>query len=125
MNTYDNGGRQLTAVQADIAKEIVLNGREPRDVLAEHGIGDEEFIEWITDGSFPDYTSFLASKTAHADEPFVWAKLFELIRDGNIQAIKLFFSLRDKKSSLESSAVPDRSISELRSDIFGEEDTDV
>ena len=127
MNTNDSEELLLTEKQKTVAYEIVRSGREISAILEEHGVTEAEYSEWIIGGLFPNYTSYLAGIYARADEPFVWSKLFGLIRDGNIQAIKLFFSLIDKKNNgqQKSSAEPDERLNELRSDIFGEEESEV
>ena len=112
----------LTDRQKAVAHDIVRSGRETCDILKEHGVSEDEFTEWVTGGVFPLFVSRLAVAFAGADEPFVWAKLLSLIRDDNLQAIKLYFSLREKKcGTLSSADMPDSEISELRDDIFGEE----
>ena len=120
INTLDPS--VLTERQKTVAHDIVRSGRETCDILKEHGVCEDEFTEWVTDGIFPLYVSHLAVAFAGAEEPFVWAKLLTLIRNDNLQAIKLYFTLRDKKiGTVTSAELPDSAICELRDDIFGEE----
>lgn len=122
MNTFDFQSERLTDQQKEVALKIVESGREVKDILTEYGIDGSEFANWITEGAFPAYTSFLTQRYASADEPYVWSKLFDAIREGNLQAIKLYFSIKDKKGAVQSTFAPSPELSELRSDIFGEEE---
>lgn len=123
MDTDDFSFRTLSEKERNVAYEIVRGGRETEEILTEYGVSDAEFTKWVTGGVFPSYTAHLAEAFAGAKEPFVWAKLLSLIHDGNIQAIKLFFSLKDrKKEEKQSVSVADCELNELREDIFGEEE---
>ena len=123
MSKNDFSVQSLSELQIKIAHEIVRGGRDTSEVLAENGIGEDEFTKWVTDGAFPAYTSSLAVSFAEAEEPFVWSKLLSLIRGDNVQAIKLYFSLKEKKQNAEKHAcTADTSLDELRNEIFGEED---
>jgi len=109
------------AVALDLIRSYRLGIRSVSDVLAAHRVSEDEYFSWITDGVFPSYTSSVAIRYAHADEPYVWAKLLELIEKGNVQAIKLYFDMRFKKGGQATSSAPSRELEELRSALFCEE----
>ena len=119
-------GYEISQLQADVAYAMVRGGKQINEILSEFGVSDEEFTSWVRDGSFSEYASTLASGFAKADAPYIWNSLICSAKEGNMQAIKLYFDIWHKKQAARVRAneglVIDGEIENLRSDIFGEAD---
>ena len=124
METKENGA--VTNREQQNALELVKNGfsiDELLDTFCDGSDEDDGLSELLADDAFFDRTSALAERIARANEPFVWSKLMKLISDDNVQAIRLYFSIMEKRrqTTAQPSATADREIESLRSDLFGEE----
>lgn len=114
----------ITEKQACVAYEMVRCGRPVSEILAEHSVTEEEFTSWVRDGRFSEYASALASGFAQADAPYVWNSLIASAKEGNMQAIKLYFDIWSKRQGAKTSPagnfLADGEIESLRADVFGE-----
>jgi len=114
----------ITDRQADVAYAMVRYGKPASEIIAEYGVTEEEFTAWVRDGRFSEYASSLARGFAQADAPYIWNSLLDSAKDGNIQAIKLYFDIWNKLQAAkpkESAATADPEIDSIRADIFGDE----
>lgn len=115
--------RDKKARQSKVLDCLMHSGQPPADVLSACGVGSDEFDKWMEDENFLATLSSVVKKLSRAGEPFVLSRLFKLIAADNIQAMRLFFSLREKdKLSAKTAPRADPEIEALRSDIFGEEE---
>ena len=109
--------------QAAVAYAMVRGGKPVSDILAENGVDEEEFTSWVRMGRFSEYASALASGFAQADAPYIWNSLLESAKEGNMQAIKLYFDIWNKKQAAASHSqcrvYTDPEIEAVRRDIFG------
>ena len=117
-------GYDVSRKQADVAYAMVRGGKQISEILSEHGVSEEEFTEWVREGSFSEYAAALASGFAKADAPYIWNALICSAKEGNIQAMRLYFDIWHKKQTATVKggeySLPDADIQKLRSDIFGE-----
>lgn len=109
--------------QCDAAYAMVRSGRPMEEILAQFGVTDEEFTEWIRDGRFAEYAASLARGFAEADAPYIWASLLNTAKGGNIPAIKLYFEIwnKNRASPVQNADMPD-GLTAMREEIFGEEE---
>ncbi len=110
--------------QRDVARAMVRSELTLAEILAAHSVKDEEFIEWIRDGSFTEYAASLARGFAEAGAPHVWKTLLDLVDDGSVSAIRLYFDVINKKPTVQNGADRTRfaELEGLRSSVFAEGD---
>ena len=108
--------------QWDAAYAMVRSGRPMEEILAQYGVTDEEFTEWIRDGKFAEYAASLARGFAEADAPYIWASLLNTAKNGNIPAIKLYFEIWNKNRPPAQTAEIPAELTAVRDEIFGEEE---
>ena len=121
VSTKKNGS-SLSKRQMKTALELVKSGLSIDEFSESCSISKKELYDWIGNDVFIEYVSALADKYAHASEPFVRSKLLKLIKEDNVQAIRLFFSIDKKqKSAVSPPLTADKEIEDLRHDIFGKE----
>ena len=113
----------ITEKQAAVAYAMVRGGKPLSEILADNGVDEEEFTSWVRMGRFSEYASALASGFAQADAPYIWNSLLESAKEGNMQAIKLYFDIWHKKQVVSGQnrghAFPDAEIESVRQEIFG------
>ena len=109
------------------ALALIQSGLPLGEFLSSAGISEKDAREWLEDEEFLADASSLAEKFAHANEPFVWSVLLSLIGEKNLQAIRLYFTVAEKRrtAAQRDGSAPDSEIESLRSDIFGEAGDDV
>lgn len=120
MNTSEHNGKMLDEKQTKTAAVLVNSGLPLEEAIKICGVSEDELAEWTQNDFFLDYLLSLAEKYALANEPFVISTLLEMVKDKNPQAIRLFFSLCDKRRSARAAdpVMPARELDELRADIF-------
>lgn len=127
MNTSDKSGRTLTKKQKKLAVVLVMRGLPLDEALKSCGISDKLFERWIQDDEFLNYLSRFSKKYAHINEPFIQSTLLKMIEGKNVQAVKLFYSLNEKKDNGDEKSpfTPGSELETLRSEIFeGESDAE-
>lgn len=110
----------LDEKQTKAAAVLVSSGLPPEEAVKMCDVSENELSEWMQNDDFLNYLLSLAEKYALANEPFVISTLLDMVKDKNPQAIRLFFSLCDKKRAARSagSSAPAKELDELRADIF-------
>ena len=115
----------ITKRQADVAYAMVRHGKRADEIISQYGVTEEEFTDWVREGSFSEYASELARGFARADAPYIWNSLLDSAKEGNIQAIKLYFDIWNKmqaaKPKDDGVAVVDSEIGSIRAEIFGDD----
>ncbi len=115
----------ITRRQADVAHAMVRCGKPADEIIAQYGVTEEEFTEWVRDGRFSEYAAELARGFARADAPYIWSSLLNEAKGGSIQAIRLYFDIWNKMQSAkpkEGGAVTvDSEIDSIRGEIFGDD----
>ena len=56
----------------------------------------ETFSKWLEEDDFKEIVEICAQKRNFSEIAAVWRSLIELCKEGNIQAIKFYFELKDK-----------------------------
>lgn len=111
--------------QADVAYAMVRCGKPIAEIIEEYKITEEEFAGWVMDGRFSEYASALARGFAQADAPYVWSSLLDSAKEGNIQAIKLYFDIWSKLRAAQQrdcgNGMGDPEIESIRGEIFGDD----
>ncbi len=85
--------------QKDIAYAMTRGERSPEEILAAYGVTEEEFVGWVCDGDFPAYAASMARGVAETKAAYVWSKLMELAKDGNVPAMRLYLDFLYRKPS--------------------------
>ena len=113
----------VTERMAGVAHAMIRGERKICDILDAFSVSEEEFGEWIRGGVFSDYASSLARGYAEAVSPYFVSLLLDMAK-GNVQAIKLYFDILNKKQqpAAAEGKIPaaGEDITALREDIFGE-----
>ncbi|EJW97893.1 hypothetical protein EVA_14001 [gut metagenome] len=65
------------------------------ELCTEFSVARSTLYRWIEKSEFTDYLDELADKYASSELGTVWKALIKQCSEGNIQAIKLYFELRD------------------------------
>ena len=110
--------------QRRVADAMVASGRPRNEILGELSVSEEDYLAWVRRGAFPARVAELARRWAEAQAPYVWLELLDLIRDGSVPAIRLYFSLWGAKAAFrapEEARGPSPELESLRADVFGGE----
>lgn len=83
--------------------------------LCEHiGVARSTFYKWLNDSEFLDYIQSLIDKYTDSELAAVWKALISECKNGNVQAIKLYFELKGKyKTNVELSGSVDTGVKQL------------
>lgn len=112
---------RLSEEKRALAREIVLR-QAVRPVLAERGVGEDEFLSWLEDERFASYLYRMAERDAASKAPEVWQRLYSEATDGNIRAIKLYFDLCGREEDPSGTPEEDAfAIETVRRELFGDE----
>ena len=90
----------LTAKQRKAAEMLAnpdFDGTKT-DLIEAVGVPRTTFYRWIKDKKFMEYTCKLIEQYTDAELGAVWKALIQECKKGNVQAIKLFFELRENTS---------------------------
>lgn len=60
------------------------------------GVSRQTFYNWQTDSDFKGYVEFLTDSYTDSELPNAWKALCRKVNSGNVEAMKLFFTLKDK-----------------------------
>lgn len=66
------------------------------ELLKQLGIGRTTFYRWMDDPEYIQYINALIDKYTDSELSTVWKALIEQCKNGNTQAIKLYFELKGK-----------------------------
>lgn len=76
-------------VSPDVEKSV-------SEICREVGVSRQTFYNWQNDPSFKGYVEFLVDSFTDSELPRAWKSLVKKVDTGNVEAIKLFFTLKDK-----------------------------
>lgn len=82
-----------------IAAELLANpdfSGTKEDIAREAGVSRATFYRWLRNPDFVALVNGLVSQYADAELSMVWKSLCKRIQDGDMQAIKLYFELRER-----------------------------
>ena len=120
-----NSGDSLIDARMVIAAELLANpdfSGTKADVAEKAGVTSRTLYRWLRNPDFVSLVNGLVSQYADAELAMVWKSLCKRIQDGDMQAIRLYFELRERglhqKQNSESEL--DKPASKLY-DILGEE----
>ena len=89
-----------TEKQIDTANAVVKNsfggltaGEQIAGALSQTDVSETDMLAWLRDAAFGSAVVQLAREYAGIYAAEIWQQLLTLARDGNIQAIKLYFEL--------------------------------
>lgn len=112
---------RLSEERCALAREIVRR-QAVRPVLAERGVGEDEFLSWLEDERFAAYLYRMAERDAASKAPEVWQRLCSEATDGNLRAIKLYFDICGRERAPTEEPEEDTfSIETVRRELFGDE----
>ncbi len=120
MNTSENNGKMLDERQTKAAAVLVSSGLPLEEAVKLCDASEDELAQWTQNDEFLGYLLSLAEKHALANEPYVISTLLKMVGEQNPQAIRLFFSLCDKRRAARPAdpVMPAKALDALRADIF-------
>ncbi len=60
------------------------------------GVSRQSFYNWQQESDFKNYVEFLIENYTDSELPKAWKALVKKMGEGNVEALKLFFALKDK-----------------------------
>lgn len=120
-----NSNDTLIDTRMVIAAELLANPDflgSKEDIAREAGVSRATLYRWLRNPDFVAIVNSLVSQYADAELSMVWKALCKRIQDGDIQAIKLYFELRER--GLQNSKTDEQSQEKQTSklyDTLGEE----
>ena len=75
------------------------------DICKEVGVARSTFYRWMDDKDYLDYIQGLIDKYTDSELSSVWKALISECKNGNVQAIKLYFELKGKYTAVVQSHV--------------------
>jgi|GEM_PF-891699 len=90
--------KKINSKQKKAAEILVGNSFDGdlETVCQKAGISTNLFYQWLENEEFRRYIEALTGKAAAGKIPEVWKSLLEQCVKGNVQAIKLYFDLKEK-----------------------------
>lgn len=93
-----NGTKWKPSVKQIAIVEMLLNPEDRRskgDKLKEAGVPHRTFYNWMKDKRFIDYMNSKLDLYTDGELSDIWKALINQCKRGNIQAIKLFFEMKE------------------------------
>lgn len=84
--------------------ELLLNPEDRRtktEKMEEVGVSRKAFYSWMKDKRFVDYLNRQLDQYTDGELAEVWKALINQCKRGNIQAIKLFFEMKELHPSVK------------------------
>ena len=122
-----------TEKQVSTANAVIQNsfrhqaaGEQIAKALTQSDVTEADMLTWLRDASFGSAIVQMAREYAGMYAAEIWERLLSLVREGNIQAIKLYFELwkdvRINPAQGFAAAQTNAEMVCLREDVFREEE---
>jgi hypothetical protein len=132
-----NGGRRMsqnvtnsenTVIDARmaIAAELLANpdfSGTKSDIAEKAGVTSRTLYRWLRNPDFVALVNQLVAQYADAELAMVWKSLCKQIKAGNLQAIRLYFELRERGKQTASNQLQDDQTSKLYETLGADDET--
>lgn len=92
-DTLELSGKKLK--MAEMLANPEYNGTN-KQIYEELGISHDTFYRWINDEKILKHAARLISRYTDSELAYVWKALIKKCKEGDVQAIRLYFSLKGK-----------------------------
>lgn len=99
LQNVTNSSNSIVDPRMIIAAELLANpdfSGTKEDVAREAGVTRQTLYRWLRNPDFVELVNSLVTQYANAELAMVWKSLCKRIQDGDMQAIKLYFELRER-----------------------------
>lgn len=109
-----------------IAAELLANpdfSGTKSDIAREAGVTSRTLYRWLRNPDFVALVNQLVAQYADAELAMVWKSLCKQIKAGNLQAIRLYFELRERGKQTASNQLQDDQTSKLYETLGADDET--
>lgn len=76
------------------------------DLCVRVGVARSTFYKWLDDEDYREYIQKLINKYADSELAGIWKALISKCKTGDVQAIKLYFELKDRYRNVDNKELP-------------------
>ena len=129
LQNVTNSENTIIDARMAIAAELLANpdfSGTKEDIAREAGVTRQTLYRWLRNPDFVALVNRLVSQYADAELAMVWKALCRKIQDGDMQAIRLYFELRERgiQQKAESEQLSEKPTSKLYDTLGGNDGTD-
>lgn len=129
LQNVTNSENTIIDARMAIAAELLANpdfSGTKEDIAREAGVTRQTLYRWLRNPDFVALVNRLVSQYADAELAMVWKALCRKIQDGDMQAIRLYFELRERgiQQKAESEQQSEKQTSKLYDTLGGNDGTD-
>lgn len=109
-----------------IAAELLANpdfSGTKEDIAREVGVTRQTLYRWLRNPDFVALVNNLVSQYADAELAMVWKSLCKRIQNGDMQAIRLYFELRERGLTMKQKEQEEKPVSRLYETLGAEDET--
>lgn len=109
-----------------IAAELLANpdfSGTKEDIAREAGVTRQTLYRWLRNPDFVALVNSLVSQYADAELAMVWKSLCRRIQGGDMQAIRLYFELRERGFTMKQKEQEEKPVSRLYETLGAEDET--
>lgn len=109
-----------------IAAELLANpdfSGTKEEIAREAGVSRTTLYRWLRNPDFVALVNQLVAQYADAELAMVWKSLCKQIQAGNLQAIRLYFELRERSKQTASNQLQDDQTSKLYETLGADDET--
>lgn len=109
-----------------IAAELLANpdfSGTKEEIAREAGVSRATLYRWLRNPDFVALVNQLVAQYADAELAMVWKSLCKQIQAGNLQAIRLYFELRERSKQTASNQLQDDQTSKLYETLGADDET--
>lgn len=109
-----------------IAAELLANpdfSGTKEDIAREAGVTRQTLYRWLRNPDFVALVNSLVSQYADAEFAMVWKSLCRRIQGGDMQAIRLYFELRERGLTMKQKEQEEKPVSRLYETLGAEDET--
>ena len=128
LQNVTNSENTVIDARMAIAAELLANpdfSGTKEDIAREAGVTRQTLYRWLRNPDFVALVNSLVSQYADAELAMVWKALCRKIQDGDMQAIRLYFELRERgiQQKAESEQQSEKPTSKLYDTLGGDDGT--
>ena len=118
--------RNIIDARMAIAAELLANpdfSGTKEEIAREAGVSRTTLYRWLRNPDFVALVNQLVAQYADAELAMVWKSLCKQIKAGNLQAIRLYFELRERGKQTASNQLQDDQTSKLYETLGADDET--